>query len=52
MILGSLSQMVGDTKKLTIFDGTFQFVKWRDEEPTSIKEVLDNCEVIEDAEEL
>lgn len=26
----------------------FQFVKWEDEEPTSIKEVLENCEVVED----
>lgn len=26
----------------------FQFLKWSDEEPTSIQEVLDNCEVIND----
>lgn len=29
----------------------FQFVKWSDEEPTSIKEVLENCEVIDDDNE-
>lgn len=27
----------------------FQFVKWEDAEPTLIKEVLNNCEVIENA---
>lgn len=26
----------------------FQFIEWEDEEPTSIKEVLENCEVVED----
>lgn len=26
----------------------FQFLKWSDEEPTSIKEILENCEVKED----
>lgn len=26
----------------------FQFLKWSDEEPTSIKEVLENCEVVGD----
>lgn len=30
------------------FDKLFLFVKWEDLEPTSIKEVLDNCEVKED----
>lgn len=29
----------------------FQFVQWSDEEPTSIQEVLENCEVVEYAEE-
>ena len=29
----------------------FLFVKWEDSEPTSIEEILDNCEVVEDAEE-
>lgn len=33
---------------LDIFATLFKFVKWEDENPTSIKEVLENCEVIED----
>lgn len=32
---------------LNIFINLFPFIKWEDEEPTSIQEVLDNCEVIE-----
>lgn len=34
-------------KDLTEFNELFQFIKWADEEPTSIKEVLENCEVDE-----
>lgn len=30
------------------FDKSFLFVKWEDSTPTPIKDVLDNCEVIED----
>lgn len=30
------------------FNGLFEFVTWKDSEPTSIQEVLDNCEVIND----
>lgn len=40
----SLSMSCG----LSPFNGLFEFVKWEDEEPTSIQEVLDNCEVIDD----
>lgn len=29
----------------------FQFIKWEDSTPTPIKDVLDNCEVVNDAEE-
>lgn len=36
---------------LRMFNDLFQFVKWGDEEPTSIKDVLDNCEVFNDVEE-
>lgn len=36
---------------LTVFNKLFQFVQWEDSTPTSIKEVLKNCEVINDAEE-
>lgn len=30
---------------MTTFNKLFQFVKWEDKEPTSIKDVLNNCEV-------
>lgn len=33
------------------FRNLFEFVEWEDEEPTSIKDVLENCEVVNDAEE-
>lgn len=32
---------------LTIFGELFAFVKWQNTEPTHIKDVLDNCEVVE-----
>lgn len=31
-----------------MFESTFSFVKWEDEEPCNIDEILSNCEVIED----
>lgn len=39
---------ISDHHNLYDFRKKFQFVKWEGEEPTSIKEVLNNCEVIED----
>ena len=30
---------------MTAFNKLFQFVRWEDEKPTSIKEVLENCAV-------
>lgn len=33
---------------MNMFNELFQFVKWEDEEPTSIEEVLKNCVVEED----
>lgn len=36
---------------LNVFINLFPFIKWEDEEPTSIKDVLNNCEVVNDAEE-
>lgn len=41
----------GNDEYLGMFNKFFQFVKWEDSEPTSIQEVLNNCEVVEDAEE-
>lgn len=42
----------GRYTNLTILDGLFKFIKWLDLEPTSIQEVLNNCEVVEDVKEL
>lgn len=33
-----------------MFNKLFQFIKWEDSTPTPIKDVLDNCEVVNDAE--
>lgn len=33
---------------VSMFKSTFSFVKWQDEEPYNIDEILSNCEVIED----
>lgn len=41
---GSLSL----NNELGLFNNLFQFVKWEDSEPTSIEDVLKNCEVIDD----
>lgn len=38
----------GRYTNLTILDGLFKFIKWLDLEPTSIQEVLNNCEVVGD----
>lgn len=38
----------GDHFSICDFRDLFQFIKWEDEEPTSIKDVLADCEVIED----
>lgn len=37
--------------QMEMFNKLFQFVQFEDLEPTSIQDVLENCEVIEDAEE-
>lgn len=36
---------------MVMFDKLFQFIKWEDSTPTLIKDVLDNCEVVNDAKE-
>lgn len=36
---------------MKMFNKLFQFVQWEDSEPTSINNVLNNCEVVNDAEE-
>lgn len=37
------------SRDLTLFNELFDFIKWEDAEPTSVKEVLNNCEVVENA---
>ena len=37
---------------IALFDNLFKFIKQEDEEPRAIKDILDNCEVVEDAKEL
>lgn len=41
----------GGYTKLTILDELFKFIDWLDLKPTPIKDVLKNCEVVNDAEE-
>lgn len=36
---------------MNMFNKLFQFVRWEDSTPTPIKDVLENCEVVNDAEE-
>ena len=36
---------------LGVFNKLFQFVQWEDSKPTSIEDVLNNCEVVNDAKE-
>ena len=36
---------------MVMFDKLFQFIKWEDSTPTLIKDVLENCEAVNDAEE-
>lgn len=37
--------------RLSMFNDLFEFINCEDSEPTSIEEVLENCEVVDDAEE-
>lgn len=39
----------GKEYEFTLFNNLFPFIKWEDKEPILIKEVLNNCEVVEDA---
>lgn len=38
----------GKEYEFTLFNKLFKFVKWEDSKPASIKDVLNNCEVVED----
>ena len=37
----------GKEYEFTLFNNLFPFIKWEDSEPTSIEDVLNNCEVVE-----
>lgn len=41
------SDIKSDIDFLDPFENLFKFIKWEDEEPTSIEDVLNNCEVFE-----
>lgn len=45
---GHWTAVCDKVKSCEVFNDLFPFIKWEDEEPTLIKEVLNNCEVIED----
>lgn len=40
--------LYGHARLMKYFDDLFCFVKWEDAEPTSIDELLKNCEVVDD----
>ena len=48
---GQWTAVCDKVKSCEVFNNLFPFIKWEDEQPTSIKDVLDNCEVVNDAEE-
>lgn len=41
-------QYLAQNQRRLLSDNLFSFVKWEDEEPKVIKDILDNCEVVED----
>lgn len=41
-------QYLAQNQRRLLSDDLFRFVQWRDSEPTSIKDVLENCEVVGD----
>lgn len=45
---GHWTAVCDKVKSCEVFNNLFPFIKWEDEEPTSILEVLENCEVVED----
>nr|DAI24440.1 MAG TPA: hypothetical protein [Bacteriophage sp.] len=45
----NIKKNVTYSRDLTLFNELFDFIKWEDAEPTSVKEVLNNCEVVENA---
>ena len=39
---------ISEGRTMCVFDKLFKFVKWEDEEPWEIDEILSNCEVTQD----
>ncbi len=48
---GQWTAVCDKVKSCEVFNNLFPFIKWEDSTPTPIKDVLDNCEVVDDAEE-
>lgn len=44
---GQWTAVCDKVKSCEVFNNLFSFIKWEDEEPTSIQDVLDKCEVVE-----
>lgn len=40
-------EIISGMRNFNLFINLFPFIKWEDEEPTSIEDVLNNCEVVE-----
>lgn len=47
---GQWTAVCDKVKSCEVFNNLFSFIKWEDEEPTSILEVLENCEVVRELE--
>lgn len=41
-------EIISGMRNFDLFINLFPFIKWEDAEPTSIEDVLNNCEVVED----
>lgn len=44
-------EIISGMRNFNLFINLFPFIEWEDSEPTSIEYVLNNCEVVNDAEE-
>lgn len=45
---GHWTAVCDKVKSCEVFNNLFPFIKWEDTDPALIKDVLDNCEVVED----
>lgn len=44
-------EIISGMRNFNLFINLFPFIEWEDSKPTSIEDVLNNCEVVNDAEE-